>query len=41
MKVQFDYMATYRISDASVNVAVNRGGTGWINGWGVRVAQDF
>ena len=41
MKVQFDYMATHRLSDASVNVAVNRGGTGWIHGWGVRVAQDF
>lgn len=41
MKVQFNYMATYRISDASVNVPVNRGGTGWINGWGFRVAQDF
>jgi phosphate-selective porin OprO/OprP len=41
MKIQFNYMATYRISDASVNVAVNRGGTGWINGWGMRVAQDF
>lgn len=41
MKVQFDYMATYRLSDASVNVPVNRGGTGWIHGWGVRVAHDF
>ena len=41
MKVQFDYMATHRTSDASVNVAVNRGGTGWIHGWGIRVAQDF
>lgn len=41
MKVQFNYMATYRISDASVNVPVNRGGTGWIHGWGVRVAHDF
>ena len=41
MKVQFDYMATYRISDATVNVPVNRGGTGWIHGWGFRVAQDF
>jgi phosphate-selective porin OprO/OprP len=41
MKLQFNYMATYRISDASVNVPVNRGGTGWINGWGMRVAQDF
>ena len=41
MKIQFNYMATYRISDATVNVPVNRGGTGWINGWGMRVAQDF
>jgi phosphate-selective porin OprO and OprP len=41
MKVQFDYMATYRISDATVNVPVNRSGTGWINGWGFRIAQDF
>jgi len=37
-KVQFNYIATYRdVSDT----AAFPNGSGWINGWGVRFAQDF
>jgi len=37
-KVQFNYIATYRdVSDT----ADFPDGSGWINGWGIRVAQDF
>jgi phosphate-selective porin OprO/OprP len=37
-KVQFNYIATYRdVSDT----AAFPNGSGWINGWGIRVAQDF
>lgn len=37
-KVQFNYIATYR--DVS-QTADFPNGSGWINGWGVRFAQDF
>lgn len=36
MKVQFDYIATYR--DAPLPAGA---GDGWINGWGCRFAHDF
>ena len=37
-KVQFNYIATYR--DVS-ETADFPDGSGWINGWGIRFAQDF
>ncbi|MFO0902167.1 MAG: porin [Pirellulales bacterium] len=36
MKVQFNYMATYRDAPLPGNT-----GDGWVNGWGIRVAHDF
>ncbi len=36
MKLQFDYMATYR--DAPLAPGV---GDGWVHGWGMRLAHDF
>ena len=36
MKVQFNYMLTHR--DAPLAAGL---GDGWINGWGIRVANDF
>jgi phosphate-selective porin len=36
MKVQFNYIATYRDAPLPANA-----GDGWIHGWGVRVAHDF
>ena len=39
-KWQFNYIATYR--DSSQNsIATQQPGEGWINGWGMRFAQDF
>ncbi|MGE0755480.1 MAG: OprO/OprP family phosphate-selective porin, partial [Pirellulaceae bacterium] len=36
MKVQFNYIATYRDAPLPANA-----GDGWIHGWGMRVAHDF
>lgn len=36
MKVQFDYIATYRDAPLPANA-----GDGWIHGWGCRFAHDF
>jgi phosphate-selective porin OprO/OprP len=36
MKIQFDYIATYRDAPFAANA-----GDGWIHGWGIRVANDF
>ena len=38
MKCQFNYMGTYRDVAATTNFPA---GSGWINGFGVRVAMDF
>ena len=36
MKVQFNYMMTYRDAPLPGNI-----GDGWVNGWGIRLAHDF
>ena len=37
-KVQFNYIATYRDVEETLTFP---DGSGWIHGWGIRVAQDF
>lgn len=37
-KWQFNYFATYRDTSGS---ATHPDGSGWVNGWGMRVAQDY
>lgn len=41
MKVQFNYMATYRNAPFAPIGANAAPGDGWVHGWGMRVAQDF
>lgn len=41
MKVQFNYMATYRDAPFAAIGANANPGDGWVNGWGLRLAHDF
>ncbi|MBI2480103.1 MAG: hypothetical protein HYV60_16175 [Planctomycetia bacterium] len=41
MKVQFNYIATYRDAPLAAAGGIANPGDGWVHGWGIRVAHDF